>query len=322
MKKEAISHSVWEDLENRNENWDKLEGVPERVDELDGSRLILKNEIVNGDFSNGGAGYTVYSATNVAYSVKNTTLLPTAKYGGLRFRITSIINDKLYLRLNFIADISDRVVFRHWGTTTPLGAGGTGQIQIGSVVYPSPLNGNVDFVIGSDLSSGFKSITFKTVMVINLTQTFGAGNEPTKEEMDLLISQIGYIDGEITLTQTQLLNWNLELNRLKANKQQEAWITPTLLNGYTAGVFGVPQYMKDQFGFVHFRGSLNGGVPGQKAFDIIEGYRPPSAKIWVSNAGYDNFNTGFITTNGSFAPNRTGATGDTGLDQITYKVGA
>lgn len=108
----------------------------------------------------------------------------------------------------------------------------------------------------------------------------------------------------------------------KANKAQEAWITPTLLNGYTAGSFGTPQYMIDNFGFVHFRGSLTGGTPGQKAFDIIAGYRPSNTKIWASTAGYNNFNTGFIATNGSFTPNRFGTTGDTGLDQICYKVGA
>ena len=30
MKKEAITHGVWADLANRNENWEKLDGVPEK----------------------------------------------------------------------------------------------------------------------------------------------------------------------------------------------------------------------------------------------------------------------------------------------------
>lgn len=38
MKKEAITHGVLEDLANRNDNWDKLDGVPEKVDLLMESR--------------------------------------------------------------------------------------------------------------------------------------------------------------------------------------------------------------------------------------------------------------------------------------------
>ena len=42
---------------------------------------------------------------------------------------------------------------------------------------------------------------FKYLITINLTKTFGAGNEPTKEEMALLISTLGidYFEGEITI---------------------------------------------------------------------------------------------------------------------------
>lgn len=56
---------------------------------------------------------------------------------------------------------------------------------------------------------------------------------------------------------------------LKANKQQEAWITPTLLNGAT----GTVQYMIDNFGFVHFRGRLLTIASGATAFNLPIGYR-------------------------------------------------
>lgn len=44
MKKEAISHGVLDDLANRNDNWDKLDGIPERVDtiETDATALELR----------------------------------------------------------------------------------------------------------------------------------------------------------------------------------------------------------------------------------------------------------------------------------------
>lgn len=62
----------------------------------------------------------------------------------------------------------------------------------------------------------------------------------------------------------------------KANRKQEDWITPTLLNGWTdfGGVYESVGYMKDEFGFVHIRGMIKGGTVGQIAFMLPEGYKP------------------------------------------------
>ena len=63
----------------------------------------------------------------------------------------------------------------------------------------------------------------------------------------------------------------------KANKKQEDWITPTLLNGwYAIRPDEPPQYMKDEFGFVHFRGVISKGASATSnvAFQIPIGYRP------------------------------------------------
>ena len=54
-------------------------------------------------------------------------------------------------------------------------------------------------------------------MVINLTQTFGAGNEPTKEEMDELIKVVGYIDEEYTLNNKEMLGYLMKGIRDKAD---------------------------------------------------------------------------------------------------------
>ena len=63
----------------------------------------------------------------------------------------------------------------------------------------------------------------------------------------------------------------------KANKKQEDWITPTLLNGwYAIRPYEPPQYMKDEFGFVHFRGAISKGASATSnvAFNLPTGYRP------------------------------------------------
>src|SRR5699024_7006912 len=65
-------------------------------------------------------------------------------------------------------------------------------------------------------------------ILLNLTETFGAGNEPTKEEMDELIKVTGYIDGEYALNNKEMLGHLMKGIGEKADKMQEDWITPTL----------------------------------------------------------------------------------------------
>lgn len=62
----------------------------------------------------------------------------------------------------------------------------------------------------------------------------------------------------------------------KANKAQEAWITPTLLNSWTqADATDMPvRYRKDEFGIVHLSGRLSEGTAGTVAFTLPVGYRP------------------------------------------------
>ena len=55
----------------------------------------------------------------------------------------------------------------------------------------------------------------------------------------------------------------------KANKKQEDWITPTLLNGATGDI----QFRKNQFGRVEFRGKMTGSQ-GRSVFALPTGYRP------------------------------------------------
>ena len=59
----------------------------------------------------------------------------------------------------------------------------------------------------------------------------------------------------------------------KANKQQEDWITVPLFNGAEHGRSPL-QVMKDEMGFVHFKGSLTNLITGSKVFSLPVGYRP------------------------------------------------
>ena len=58
----------------------------------------------------------------------------------------------------------------------------------------------------------------------------------------------------------------------KADKIQEDWLTPTLLNGATGDI----QFRKNQFGRVEFRGKIT-GKQGSSTFNLPIGYRPRGA---------------------------------------------
>ena len=67
----------------------------------------------------------------------------------------------------------------------------------------------------------------------------------------------------------------IALDAKKANKVQEAWITPTLINGWKTFVNSPVQYRKDEFGVVHFRGRLDPSTKTTSEFcSLPAGYRP------------------------------------------------
>jgi hypothetical protein len=73
----------------------------------------------------------------------------------------------------------------------------------------------------------------------------------------------------------------------KANIAQEAWITPTLLNGYTNIENNPIQYMKDTLGFVHIEGGVVQLTAGTDGFQLPVGYRPKGNLILrTMNASY------------------------------------
>jgi hypothetical protein len=112
-------------------------------------------------------------------------------------------------------------------------------------------------------------VKVKNVILIDLTATFGAGKEPTLAEMDRLMARFpnSWFDGVKPIQTIESLYTE------KANKTQEAWITPTLLNAWTE-VAGYPvRYMKDEMGFVHIKGRVTGGTLGLRVFTLPSGYR-------------------------------------------------
>lgn len=71
--------------------------------------------------------------------------------------------------------------------------------------------------------------------------------------------------GELSALETEISK--------KANKKQEDWITPTLLNDATPGQ-RTPRYRKDEFGVVRLSGSVSNVSIDQTLFVLPVSYRP------------------------------------------------
>ncbi len=116
-----------------------------------------------------------------------------------------------------------------------------------------------------------------------------------------------------TTTQTAL--------NLKANKVQEAWITPTLINGWVSfgGAEDVPTYYKDNFGNVKLRGVVKSGTLSVSMFKLPIGYRPAKNKYF---AVISNNVPGFVLIDpyGGVIPLAGTSNVFVALDSISFKV--
>lgn len=109
----------------------------------------------------------------------------------------------------------------------------------------------------------------------------------------------------------------------KANKTQEAWIEPTLLNSWVNN--GAPArtcaYMKDEFGFVCFKGMIkNGSSLGAIMFVLPAEYRPSSGDVYLVATSNDAYAELIVHANGNVGANR-GSTIWFSLEGLRFKAG-
>ncbi|MED0680726.1 hypothetical protein P4T20_15780 [Aneurinibacillus thermoaerophilus] len=106
----------------------------------------------------------------------------------------------------------------------------------------------------------------------------------------------------------------------KANKQQGQWIPAVLLNGWVncGGSFATAAYRKDEFGFIHLKGSIKSGAMPSTAFKLPQGYRP---KEYLK---FPTISSGFVLANvdvsgtGDVYVNNTGTNALITLDGISF----
>ena len=248
------------------------------LDNEKASKLFATNLVTNGDFVDTTGWTGAYGSISVSNNeLTYTTATPS---GSARInkpdKIPNFISGNVYYaRFMAYSPISNSVRIY-------LGDGFT-EIKILTAGIWTPISGiktvstntELGFYISTEGASVGDIRKYKYTSVINLTAIFGAGKEPTKEQMDWLLAQRytnSWFNGTAELTSITDL---LTLVNTKADKTQEAWITPTLLNGWTQYGSAVVGFFKDAFGLVRLRGAIGGGASTTYPFILPVGYRPP-----------------------------------------------
>ena len=258
--------------------------------------LMATNRVVNGDF----AGLTGWSAIYAALSAANNVLSITGDGKNATPRVYQITTGKITANTKIYASQIVKVTnavcsnitieLKSDPTLSAFGVFGSVTSPAQNVAYrvsgifqaPSGYdNNNIVLFVRNTYADGAtasgKVLQLSVPIVLNLTEIFGIGNEPTTAQMDRLLTQ--FPNSWFTGTKNLFLaKWALnELRRLdnaKANKAQEAWITPTLVNGAT----GTFQYRKNELGRLEFKGELKQASTASYFCITIAGYRPPA---WI-----------------------------------------
>ena len=159
----------------------------------------------------------------------------------------------------------------------------------------------------------------------NRTETFNT-NEATRKDNEEAreLAENERVNAE-TQRQIDHANRSAELDS-KANKQQEDWIEPMLINGWVATdsrPYPIGFY-KDEFGIVRLRGRIQSGT-SSTALQLPVGYRPSSlvSSFPISISNTNSIVNVLVTSNGNVNISNTSAI-PTGqgifLDSVSFRV--
>lgn len=197
------------------------------------ANIILGNELRNSDFSNGASSWSFTGLTNQIVGnileLKGNGSVTHVRMNQHTSAFKPSVNDIIYVKILNKIDIQPirlEILVRHnIGAFYNSGVIFTGitpqKWESLSFVFET----KVDFIdglrlyfsyeYGSTTNAKDKIVEVANIISINLTKVFGKGNEPTTTEMDLLLKQLPneWFDGELILTQMQIMNWQLTLIR-------------------------------------------------------------------------------------------------------------
>ena len=179
-------------------------------------KVVINNLIRNGDFSNGTTGWSDYGSK---IAVEDSKRLKVINNGGASYaQVWRYIDLAPMSKYYFRAKIEDG----NKNTNATLVDWFSGGVKSSEGLYELLKENTSEEIVRRQLK--FSNVStlgdyyyISDIQLINLTATFGAGKEPTREEMGELIKLTGYIDGEYALNNKEMLIWTLALIRRNKN---------------------------------------------------------------------------------------------------------
>lgn len=241
-------------------------------------KVVLTNLLTNGNFSNGITGWSVYRCSGLASS--NVGIF-TGNVSSPNFSVfqdlTSNTTDKFYYRVIARTTSSDVSSIRITNGGSYLSQNTPTQntwYNLSTLFSFSNTTGRTEVLLYATETTGLV-LEIKESIRINLTAIFGAGNEPTKEQMDAIMTLKGGYFSTATLNV-------IDVMKLFAPKAQEAWLTPTLTGATSTYI----RYRKDTLGTTIIEGNITVTTVGTN-FTLPTGYRP----LFAFTQGGFTFNT-------------------------------
>jgi len=327
----AYVKTIWKDSPDNttplnSANLNKIENGIATLDTEKTTALLATNLVTNGDFSNGttgwvGTGSTISALSNIMSCIGN------GASASVRAEQTTVdilsVNNKYYFRarMRLTNSLASSIFIILLGTTV---VGSVPTISLSSptvdtwytlsdVLTNTTGTGNLKLrlqhsYVDAATANG-KVMEVQYVSAINLTQIFGAGNEPTKEQMDWLLAQRftnSWFDGTKELATIKEI--------MKIAQVQSPYITPTLLNSRT----GTLKYLLTNDGFVNLKGTASGGTLNTDIIVLPIGYRPNETLTFPISA---NNAFGVVTiSNTGLVRQTVGALTNVSLSGITFEA--
>ena len=199
------------------------ESSPKTLKEVeDNTSVKIKNLVVNGDFRNGTTGWEVNIGASLSVVDGVATYLPSQDGTQYLLKLMDIKKGSIYyssISINATTQVlfsfGTGASFASERTITQLSYNTQGVMSRTSAI--TSLGDTTDAT--NLLVREATAYSFKNVMYINLTEIFGVGNEPTREEFELLLSTLGidYFEGEIVIPAQKVMQWQLKLIRINKN---------------------------------------------------------------------------------------------------------
>lgn len=162
------------------------DGTVKRVQ--DGEVIESKgfNLVRNGNVE---SSYTFETASYINF-LKTGDIVGPLNYSNNQSTIPAVSGHEYYVRAIFSkGTVRERLYFVYEGNTANFNNGSTSETDKVSGIITANKTGNANLRLYG--SAGEK--TKQSIMIIDLTATFGVGNEPTKEQMDEIIQRFGFI---------------------------------------------------------------------------------------------------------------------------------